>query len=44
MLVDDLKAADDDDYADGQALAALLNKMKKPERRRLARTGVIRAL
>ena len=40
-FVDDLKEADDDDL---QVLDALLNKMKKPERRRLLRTGVIRAL
>jgi hypothetical protein len=45
VFVDDLKAADDN-YADGQALAALLSKMTKPdsERGRLARTGAIRAL
>ena len=40
-FVDDLKEADDDDL---QVLDVLLNKMKKPERRRLLRTGVIRAL
>ena len=38
-FVDDLKEADDDDL---QVLDVLLNKMKKPERRRLVRTGVIK--
>jgi hypothetical protein len=31
VLVDDLKAADDDDYADGQALAVLLTGGQQDE-------------
>ena len=42
-FVNDLKdAVDNADDDDLQVLAALLNKMKKPERRRLVRTGVIK--
>ena len=38
-FVNDLKDANDDDLP---VLAALLNKMKNPERRRLIRTGVVK--
>jgi hypothetical protein len=41
VFVDDLRDADADDYAEGTPLALVLDTLKKPERKRLVRLGII---
>jgi hypothetical protein len=43
VFVDDLREADGEEYAEGRPLALILGMLKRPERKRLVRLGMIKS-